>query len=273
MDKVGKGHWWGSYEIPVAMGGRWRIGPSEFLVRRTEREWRILRPAQDDPESLGVEVDVPVEVDEEIPGAEVVRFGFRDTKPKLTLRPLTADRAVVVNPRDPFELPPREEATLYVGISLWAGLFTGGEHGKQLIEFPLQRPSDTWFGPSPREGELCYAGRIKAHLQLQRLTGAPHRAVSVVRIRNRASSGLSLQKLRIPMPTMSLFADADGRLWTEAVTMERMQEGDHAVLKLGRGAPEQAGPATPVSGPRVHSDKGLLFRAFGSVLKGIGRNE
>lgn len=267
------GPWWGAYSIPSGEGGRWRIGPSEFMVRRTDHEWRLLRLPAGDPHEASVSVEVPAAVPEEAPDAETVRFGFRRTRDELVLKPLTADRPVVVNPKAPFELPPKEEATLFVGIAIWLELSTGAGRGSRLIEFPLQRPSDTWFGPSFREGELCYAGRTTAHIQLERLAAAPQRAVSVVRIRNRAATSLSLQKLRLPMPNMSLFADADGRLWTESVTMERMQEGDHAVLKLGRGAPEQAGTATQVGGPRIQPDKGLLFRAFGSVFKGIGRDE
>ncbi len=270
---VKKGPWWGSYEIPAGSGGHWRIGPAEFFVLRTENEWRIQRLEPGDPHADGFEAEIPVAVEEEIAGAEILRCGFRQTRPMLTLLPLTADRPVVVNPKSPFELPSREEATLFVGITIWLRILAGSRHGKQLIEFPLYRPSDTWFGPSPREGELCYAGRTTAHLQIERLVEAPYRAVSVVKIRNRASGSLSLEKLRIPMPNMSLYADAGGRLWTEEVTMERMQEGDHAVLKLGKGAPAQAGSATLVCGPRTDPGKGLLFRAFGSVIKGINRDE
>ena len=268
----GRKRWWGSFEFAEDGRAYWRIGPTEIWVERAAREWRVHRRTGADAMAPDLEVRAPAGEDWPEPAEDIVRYGFRETKPTLRLVPMVPDRPMVVNTEMAFTLPPHEETTLFVGTSVWVRLLAGAGP-KILCEIPLFRPSDTWFGTTTREGELCYAGLTTARLDPANVGVVPHRAVSAVRVRNRSESSLSLGKLKRPMPNMSLFAAADGRLWTETVTLEHEQEGELTVLKLGKGPPSHAGGATAVSGPREVRTKGLLIRAFGGVLKGAVRYE
>jgi hypothetical protein len=191
----------------------------------------------------------------------VKRFGFRKASGQLELRPALADRPVVVNPEIPFALPAGEETSLYVSVSLWLQIHTGNP-ASLLLEEPVFRPSDTWFGPSTMEGELCYAGRTGARLNLENLTVRPQRAICAVRIRNRAATLLPLQRLKLPAPNLSLFTSAEGHLWTEALTLDRDQDGELASLRLGKGPPREARDPVHVNGPRARIERGLLVRTF-----------
>ena len=75
-------------------------------------------------------------------------------------------------------------------------------------------------------------------------------------MRNLADSNLSVERLKLPMPNMSLFASEDGQLWTETVTLQREQEGELASLQLGKKPPSTISKPRLVSGPREEPEQG-----------------
>ena len=199
---------------------------------------------------------------------EVRRYGFRDAGTTIELTPVAADRPMVFFPERAFYLPAGEELSLFVGSPIWIRFEADG---KELFEFPSFRPSDTWFGPNTITGELCYSAKTSARLHLGNLPIRPHRVVSAVRIRNRASDILSLEKLKMPLPNLSLFAGLDGRLWTEQIALDREEDGDFAEMKLDKAPPEIAGKTEKVAGPREKPDRKTLVRAFTGILLGRDR--
>jgi hypothetical protein len=172
---------------------------------------------------------------------------------------------VIVNPLRPFAVPAGQEVVIYVGTPLWISLEVAPPR-MALMEAPLRLPNTTWFGGDTRQGELCYASRTHANLRLENVRHWPHRAVSPVRIRNRAGGLLDLRKLRLPMPNLSLFADGAGRLWTQTVVLERDEDGDYAALRLESHPATEAGEMEPVGGPREVAEKRVLVRAFGRIF-------
>jgi hypothetical protein len=218
------------------------------------------------PDAYDSTLDVALD-DEPAPGdeAETRRFGFERSPPTLQVRPLLAPRPVIVNPLRPFAVPGGQEVVIFVGTPLWISLAAAPPE-VVLLEAPLHRPSATWFGGDTRHGELCFASRTHANLRLENLRHWPHRAVSPVRIRNRAGGLLEVRKLRMPTPNLSLFADGSGRLWTETVVLEREEDGDFAALRLEREPPPEAGATERVGGPREVAERRVLIRAFGRIF-------
>ncbi len=264
--------WWGKYDLEADREYRWRIGPLTFWLLRSPTQWRINVEPSGDPLDDRLEVEVPA--DEPAPqGAEVRRFGFKSSPP-IEIRPIAADRPIIINSETPFLVPPGEEATIFVSTPVWVQ-FHLGRGNLPLLDIPCYRPSDTWFGPSTRSGELCYAARTGARLNLPHLPVRPHRAVSVVTIRNRAKTALPLERIRLPLPHLSLYGSADGQLWTDQLTLEREEDGEMARVSLSRGGPKQAVDATKIAEPRLKHDKGQLLRSFGGLigLSGGSRNE
>ncbi|MEZ4388516.1 MAG: hypothetical protein R3D98_13285 [Candidatus Krumholzibacteriia bacterium] len=259
--------WWGDRDLDAGRCGRWQIGPAEFWLARGDHEWRFgIKPGDDAHESDVdyAEADLGHLVDDDTP---TLRLGFRKTSGNLRLTPLLADRPVVVRPAQPIALPPQQELVLYFSSPLWLQV----EVGDPLVEFlqtSLQRPSDTWFGANTREGELCYSLRTSARSQIADVPARPHRAVTEVHVVNHADTLLPIDRIRVPLPTMSLFAGASGQLWTQVITFERHDDEAHAELTLGAGPPVHASAEALVSGPRLEPPRGGLFRTFGSLIGG-----
>jgi hypothetical protein len=259
--------WWGHYKVPDQHGGCWRIGPLTLWIQRFAREWRIAYVRSSDPMASEVEktVPAPAETIEPAIDASLSRYSFRQTHRELELVPLLADRSVVSRPETPFYIPAGEELTLYISSPLWVRVMVG-EPPTMLQELPIYRPSDTWFGPSTREGELCYASRTHCRLRLEDVPFRPHRAVTPVLIRNRGERELHLERLSLPVPYLSLYRDADGRLWTEPVTLDHEPNAEMASMKLGQGPAPEAKKAKEVSGPRRRAEANLLVRAFSALF-------
>lgn len=258
--------WWGDFEFEPEQALQWRIGPSILTVCRRETEW-LVRHGQDpeaDEDSPELAVAVPAALEEA--AEDLQRFVLRRTAPRLSLAPRLADRPVVVQPRTDFTIPPREQATVFVSTPLWIQLSLEGVTGP-VLDAPLWRPSDTWFGASTREGELCYSSRTRARARVEELPMRPHRAVTPVLIHNETAEPLAIERLSLPVPYLALYAGRDGHLWTQAVTLRRRPGEATANLELDPQAPAQAAEPGPVSGPRRSNGQTLVVRAWSSLFK------
>lgn len=257
--------WWGEYTFSDGQALRWRIGPLSIHIQRLSREWRVgyqRTNSADDP-VVAVERARPADP-AAIPEVQH-RFVYRRTTDTLWLTPALADRSVVARPVSPFYVPPGEEAVLFVSSPLWVHI--AANYNRQLLEsVPIVRPSDTWFGPSTREGELCYASTTHCRLSLEELPIRPHRAVTPVQIINRATESLLIERINLPVIYLSLYSAEPGQLWTDMVTITREALDENASLRLHKRPPPQASEATLVCEPQLHADKGILSRAFTALF-------
>lgn len=261
---AGDRKWWGQFALATNARAYWRIGPLEIWAERTEREWRFFDRQLDSPLDTTVMVECPTQ--REVP-PEVTshrRFGFSVSVDHIQLLPVTAPRAIIVSSEVPFALPPKQETTVYVSSPLWVEIRID-KPSFSLLEVPVHRPSDTWFGPSTLEGELCFAGRTRARQELSSVDILPHRAISAINIRNRAGSLLQLERIKIPTPNLSVFADPAGQPWTEQVMLDRESDGDFAALRLSK-MPGEKSDYELLRGPRTKLEKGLSIRSFGSIF-------
>lgn len=265
--------WWGSFRLADGQAGRWLVGPMTMWIFHDPHEWRIYTFQEHDPLVDAAGLTLPVDAAEaeaflevEDPIFSVSRFSFRQTDETLSVQPALADREVVVRPETPLYILAGEAVTLYVSTPLWMRLDVGAPL-RLLQEIPTYRPSDTWFGPSTREGELCYASRSSGCLKLEDLPLRLHRAVTPVFIHNRAGDALLLDRLKLPVQYLSLYRAANNFLWTQAVTLHREASGDLAALRLGEQAPPEAVDATLLRGPRQESKPNVIVRTFGSLLQ------
>jgi hypothetical protein len=263
--------WWGEFGLADNEQRFWQIGPLSLWARRAPQEWEIA--FERDTNSLRDDLEIATAPPREPgPEAETFRYGVRATGDELFLRPATADRPVIVRSASPFFVPPGEKVMLFVSTALWLQVGTGpGSH--TLMDQPLTRPTDSWFGPSTMSGELCYAAKTSVRFRLENLPLRPHRAISLVRIRNRADTQLTLEKLKLPLPHLSLFAAATGHLWTERITVDRGEEGESVEVSLGSGPPPGAEGAAKVSGPRQRMEKGRLISTLGALFGVKGARE
>lgn len=256
--------WFGEFSIAPGQRGHWCIGPLELLVEHTTGEWRVRRSYAN-----GLSANASFFRIEQAESAEEGagdRYIVADRGSQFSLLPLLPDRAVVARPLSPVFVPAGETVRLYVSMPVWLRLAVGASH-KILTELPTQTLSDTWFGLNTREGELCYALRSRCRLTLDGDVVRPDRAITPVRIRNRAGSVLGLERVRVPASQLSLYAEPDGRLWTSEVALERTEDGQFASLSIGSGAPSEARNARPLAGSRETPPKKNAIRAFSALFQ------
>ncbi len=257
--------WWGDFTFEIGATALWEISSLRIAVQRLPAEWLVAHEQ--------------IEVVEDSPGwhfsyinsnlkdgewANISRFVSQSTTEQLTVRPALADRSVVSRPFTPFTVQADEEVTIFVGTPLWFTLRIGSQE-ESIFEIPIRRPSDTWFGPSTLEGELCYASRTYGRLNLENITDNPRWAHTQLHIVNRSEAPLLVARISLPVLFLSLFATADGVLWTEAVKMAEERKTSLAEFGIEDGPPQVASRAQLVAPPRKHPQKGMLVRAF-SVL-------
>ncbi len=255
--------WWTPVRVARDRGVRLRLGPLTLSLHHASGEWLLAtRRAEENAEEAesGAEVTALDTAPEHTGGS---RYVYRSPEGLVTFIPRLADRPVVIRPRQPVSVLPGEEITFYVSTPVWVGIAIGEPPGTVLQELPVQILSDTWFGPSTYEGVLCYAARTHARHHLEEVPLRFHRAVTPVRIQNRAASTLAVEKLSLPAPLLSVYGKQSGSLWTDTMHLTRSADGDSVALRVESVAP--AG-ATLLHGPRQHPDRSALARALSELL-------
>jgi hypothetical protein len=257
------GHtWWGERRPddrrPLKLG----LGPATVYLSRSPQEWRVgVLPYDGEADDAPWLDDVVVD---DIPrDVAVTRYAFGEAPASAMISPALADRSVVSHPVSPFVVPGEERLHLYVSSPLWFVVTVGGHC---LVDAPLARPSDTWFGPDTRSGELCYATRTRLRLLLDAPPHRPHRAVTPVLIVNEARESLALERISLPVPHLGLYAGDDGRLWTSPLTLTRKPEGAAVDLVIGGPPPEATAGSAPLAPPRKAVARNMFNKALNAIL-------
>jgi hypothetical protein len=268
--------WWGDFSIDDGATGRWDVGPLTLWLSRLEHEWRISYRHHGDPLHTAASVTIPIPLEEQTSlrrneqtslyndsalKMHSTRFAFKRTEASIVVRPGLADRAVVVRPETPLYVPAGENVTLYVTTGLWLQIKTG-DFKRELFEVPSFRASDTWFGTSTREGELCYASRTLGRLKLADLPLRYSRAVTPILVRNRGKDPLLVERIQLPVQYLALYRASNDILWTQPVKMTRQEHEDRIDVAMDPGAPPEAPQAILTQEPREHTEPNLIGRTF-----------
>jgi len=241
-------------------------------ILRRAREWRVTTATTNDLAASEVVLKIPDPAPQPLAftqDAHHARFAFDHASP-LQLRPRLADRTVVVRPADPLFLMPGATVDIYVSTIIWVVLELASDN-TQLIDRTAHRPSDTWFGPSTRVGELAYASRTSARLDPHELPHRPNRATTRIRLVNDSPAPRSLERVMLPAPELELWQLASGMLWTQGVELA-LGSDEEAPVRLDPGPPAladhgEAGAApVRVSPPRLLARKSLLVRAISAIF-------
>ncbi len=250
--------WWEAQEVGSGQRLECRVGSLALTIGRGKDEWTLASSgiAEEDAEakaSFRIVKGLSEEVDE--------RFVHSGHSGQVLLSPRLADRPVVIRPRQPVFLLSGQTITLYLSTPIWLQVQVG-DPAVLLKELPVLRLSDTWFGPSTREGELCYAGRTQARHDPAELPDRPHRAITPLTIHNKAASPLPLEKISLPVPLLALYGDQQGKLWTQAVTLTRQEQGEMASIQIDSKASDGGSEWTRLAEPRQDTGRSGMTRAF-----------
>ena len=263
-DTPPQGHpWWGTSEFSEGCTKRWEIGPLTLWVRRLAQEWWIAYD-RDEKQHQRLVTVVDHADPEWLNHASVERYLVRHTQPLLRITPILADRPVVTRPLVPLHLCAGEEATVFVSLPVWIRLEAGPQ--KLLLkELAIQRLSDTWFGSSTLEGELCYASTTHCRQDLREVPIYPYRAITPVLIQNRSDQTLVMERLSLPVHYLSVYGSTEATLWTSGVSL-KWEQGANVAMNIETKPPAEAGAAEMLCGPRHVLDKGGVIRAVTSLF-------
>ena len=257
--------WWGTTAIPLGEERRWLIGPLRLRIARLSGEWRIRHHTGSDPLEGTVRVAEAQDLSDEIHEDDTaLRFASSGDDFEISLNAALADRSIVSHPAEAFYVLPGDETRLFVSTPVWLRIATGPE--RDLFELPILRPSDTWVGATTGGGRAAYSSRTFCRLRLEDLPYRPHRAVTVVRVRNRTNEPLPLERISVAVPHLSIFASNAGRLWTESITLTREADDPEVEIEIADQPPSEAdgnrklaSPREPIVGNRLRSAFDALF--------------
>lgn len=256
-------NWWGDVALNSDHVACCKVGPLTLTIKLIGSEWHVATQRNpDDPELADAELSVAS--DDPLVDCVFQRLIFSDPMPQAYLSPALADRAVVSRPAQPLLLAPGQQATLFVHAPLWLQVRPQAT-GHPLLDLSIVELSDTWFGASSREGELCYANRTKARIKLDTIPLRPHRAITPVRIHNQGSDPLKLDKINLPQPYLTLFR-ADNGLWTDAVELVRNSAGDMTPVHISNGVPPEALNGEAICAPRKVTERGGFLSSFTALF-------
>lgn len=262
--------YWGTFEIPRGTVSRWRIGLLTMWIERLDSEWRIATRTGDDSHCRDVE-HTPMCTDTDLMSMDsVVRIGTSSISDRIQLTPQLADRAVVSKPIKPFYVASNQRVHVFVGSPLWLRidhLADDKSSAQTLHEFPIMRPSDTWFGDNTRQGELCYASRSLCRLHLDDLPVLPHRAITMATVHNTSGAPLLLERMRLPVRYLPLFQDHNGVFWTHDVIITHESMDAMATVRNRRQPPALASKAMQVASQRVNGDDNLVMKVFSRLFR------
>ncbi len=252
--------WWDPSELPLGHSGSWRIGPFQLQAQHLPNEWLICYRHFDETVDDSLEITEPSEALLEAEDADLLRVVTEDPSNTIDLSPRLADRPIVARPETPFLIMSGAVITLYVSSPLWMDIQLGSPP-RQVLEVATWPMSDTWFGPSTTRGELCYAIKTNARLNLENLPLLPNRAVTQLRIENRTSDNVWLERLTLPAPNLSLYVDDHQNFWSQSVVIRVVGGGGSAEVDLGKGPPPAAVGARIISEPRARAHRNIFLRA------------
>ena len=243
--------WWGP-QAQTDKPFQKRIGTLDLEVQPTEQEWIISWRHHGTPVSAR-------QLNQQL--LRVIKPG--SGKP-LNLAAALPDRDVVARFDPLLKIMGQGEVALFISMPVWVKIEAGADAASSI---PTLRMSDTWFGPMSAAGELAYALPYPPMTEIDGDRG-PHVAWTVIYIRNRADQVLTLDRLKIPAPRLTLFTSQDGRLWTSCLFAERRDGESDATVRIDHQAPESVGPCQMLAQPaQTHSDNFVTMRVFNTLFR------
>lgn len=255
--------WWHKMSLSRDQCWFYSIGPLQLYLKRLSNEWQCSFEQLNETEERYHVVSSSTQC---LPShLNAQRFIFKNSPEQFSLTPLLLDRPVVIKTRQPVSIPPGEQAIFYISspVSIRLALH---KPDCVLQELPTQRLSDTWFGASTQQGELCYAAKTQARHSRAEIPLRSHRAVTPVTIENKSDQLLTINKFSIPVPFLAVYGSADGTLWTDPISLQH--DGNHALtrFKISKQPPEGCTLADILSPPRLQVEKNGLIRAFTGIF-------
>lgn len=256
--------WWGEFTFDDSHEKKcWSVGQRAILIKRKATEWNIWNiENQEEDQDIVVSAGEKFALESD---ADIGRFLEKASSDKIKVFPKLADRSVIARPSSPLTILAGEKVQLFISTPIWfyAETFPSA---KCLVDLPFWRPSDSWFGSSTIDGQLCYAKYTSAKTKLEELDLHPHRATTSITVINSHNKELIINRINVPVNYLHLYSDDKNQLWTSGITIERNNESDDIELIIERSVSVEFQPLTAISSPRETSEHGKLIRRISNLF-------
>ncbi|TYK64244.1 hypothetical protein [Colwellia echini] len=255
--------WWGEFTFNVQQQQSWSVGERAILLKRKATEWNLWNIESDEEgDDIIVSDGSAFNLDDKVAAG---RFLEQMTTDKIKVYPLLADRTFIARPSSPLTILAGEKTQLFISTPLWfyAETFPGA---KPLVDLPFWRPSDSWFGRSTIDGQLCYAKYTTAKTDIDELDLHPHRATTSIMLINNHNKALTINRINVPVNYLHLYSDSKNQLWTSRLTIEVKDDSADVELIIEKKFPSDFDALTFISKPRVLSEHGKLIRRISNLF-------
>lgn len=166
---------------------------------------------------------------------------------KLCIYPCTADKNIVLKLDHPFFIPTNSNKVLYGITPTW---FNIKINKNTVINKNSTTLSETWpISSNTTNGQVCYAGNIFATESLSTIENNLHYIITPIIVENKSNTTLQVNKITLPLPYLSTFADNFNQLWTEQLYISMHKENEYA--KIIQGSPDQSKQLDLIHKPRL----------------------
>lgn len=237
-----------------------------LYIQRQSHQWQLSRVPLQHPHcllssELSLNRDVSVPSDAEM----LQRWTSGEQASSLRIVPAMAEKNLVTQFGQPMMIPVGSRPSFYVSLPLQYQLYIGnGKH--PFYEFFIEKLPLTWFGSNTRRGELCYQFATEItpdpdiHLQV------PHRVVLELRLCNRDSEHLLIDKMNLPAQHLPVYRVDTKSFWTTSLTITNEKLTDELSLHYSKTVPCRHDLLQLISEPRVRSEARTILRALEAII-------
>lgn len=255
-------------EFQLAPGETLAIHTQDHVlyVQRQPQQWLLCQSKLASPHcSLQTELRIERNVSVPHDAENAQRWLNGEEESTLRIVPCMADKSLVVKPESALVIPAGRKPTLYLSLPIMYQLFIG-QNKKPFHEFFIESMPLTWFGSNTRRGELCYQSKSPVALSLEQLPQAPHRVQMEMRIHNRDSENLNVEKINLPALYLPIYRVDNNVFWTSQLTITNEKLTDELSLHYGKGVPGRHQKQELVSQPRLRSEARTFMRALEAII-------
>lgn len=192
-----------------------------------------------------------------------LRWPLNAAYERVALKPVFADRPVVVETEVPLCLTPGGFTKIYARCPLWVRIELQGRDSLLIEELPSAPLSNTWFGDF-LEGTLAYWVSSRTRTRIEPDSSQPWMAICPIHIRNTSDIELKIERICLRVEHLSLFA-AEGQLWADETQVRYRGLDKISRIENTGKAPDEARDAILAAAPRETMSDGITAKTFASL--------
>lgn len=249
-------NFWNKYEFTDGEVLLFKAGYAEIFVKHISNGWLIKSRSTDRPYAeLKMEKVDAIEDDSDV-------FHFQTGKSHLLhVVPALPNKAVVFRNIKNIKVSAGQIANLYFRIPLTIQFyFQEVKEENRLLEIPLQRLSDTWFGEADN-GEPAFSIGSNYDKTFGEVDATSWEAVAPVEIVNNTAGLLDLQRLILRVEDFSLFLK-NGQLLSNYISIDFKGQEHAGSVNLTTRKEIHGQKPVQLSKPRSLESKNLLRKSF-----------